>query len=87
MLIKIHPKVIEMETYLIELKSWQAQRLLQDLEDLNIIKVLGRNKQKGQKVGKSTSARFRGALKMSNEKYLDFQQHAKDIRNEWNKDI
>ena len=30
---------------------------------------------------------LRGALKLSNQQYTDFQQHAKNIRNEWSKDI
>jgi hypothetical protein len=30
---------------------------------------------------------FRGALRLTDEQYKDFQQHATDIRNEWNRDI
>jgi hypothetical protein len=30
---------------------------------------------------------FRGALHLTEEQYEDFQQHAKDIRAEWNRDI
>lgn len=30
---------------------------------------------------------FRGALKLTDEQYADFQTHLKDIRNEWNRDI
>ena len=30
---------------------------------------------------------FRGALHLSEEQYADFQQHAKDIRKELNRDI
>jgi hypothetical protein len=72
-----------METYLIELTDSKAYRLLQDLEDLKIIKVLKKGRQKKQEASKSNTARFKGALKLSDEQYLDFQQHAKDIRNEW----
>ena len=39
------------------------------------------NEQKPQK--KANAARFRGALKLTEEEYKDFQQHAKDIRTEW----
>lgn len=72
-----------METYLIELTDSKAYRLLQDLEDLKIIKVLKKEQQKKQEVNKSSIARFRGALKLSNEQYLDFQEHVEGIRNEW----
>jgi len=72
-----------MDIYLIELTNNNAYRLLQDLEDLKIIKVLKKEIQKKQETGKSSTAQFRGALKLSNEQYQDFQQHAKDIRNEW----
>jgi hypothetical protein len=30
---------------------------------------------------------FRGALNLSDEQYIDFQNHLKDVRNEWNNDI
>ncbi|WPV02422.1 hypothetical protein SNE26_11605 [Mucilaginibacter sp. cycad4] len=30
---------------------------------------------------------FRGKLKLSDGQYTDFQNHLKDIRNEWNRDI
>jgi hypothetical protein len=76
-----------METYLIELTNSQAYRLLKDLEELKIIKVLKKSRQRGQKVNKSSTARFRGALKLTNDQYIDFQQHAKDIRNEWQENI
>jgi hypothetical protein len=76
-----------METYLIELTNSQAYRLLQDLEELKIIRVLKKGRQRSQEVHKSNTARFRGALKLTNDQYIDFQQHAKDIRNEWQENI
>lgn len=76
-----------MDTYLIELTNSSAHRLLQDLEDLKIIKVLKKNLQKNKETHKSRTAQFRGALKLSNEQYLNFQKHAKDIRNEWEGNI
>ena len=36
---------------------------------------------------KSRTAKFRGALELSDEQYSDFQKHAKDIRNEWQENI
>ncbi|HEY5463019.1 MAG TPA: hypothetical protein VIJ95_07170 [Hanamia sp.] len=76
-----------MDTYLIELTNSNAYRLLQDLEDLKIIKVLKKEMHKNKQTRKSSTAQFRGALKLSNEQYLDFQKHAKDIRNEWQDNI
>jgi hypothetical protein len=72
-----------METYLIELTNNNAYRLLRELEDLKIIKVLKKEKDIEPKATKSRTARFRGALSLSDEQYQNFQQHAKDIRNEW----
>jgi hypothetical protein len=36
---------------------------------------------------KKKPSEFRGALKLSDEQYADFQSHLKDIRNEWERDI
>jgi len=71
-----------MDTYLIELTNNNAYRLLKDLEDLNIIKVLRRGKEKkdGQPAG--NAARLRGALNLSDEQYKDFQEHSKNMRSE-----
>lgn len=76
-----------MEIYLIELTNSSAQGLLHDLENLKIIKILKKSEREGQEINKSNTARFRGALKLSKEQYLNFQQHAKDIRNEWRENI
>ena len=73
-----------METYLIQLTNHKAYRLLQDLEVLNIIKVLKKDDASSKKSGdKNKPASFRGALKLDKQQYEDFQKHAKDIRNEW----
>ncbi len=73
-----------MDTLLIQLTNNKAYKLLQDLEELHLIKVLGR-KEKNEPVTlkKSNSARFRGALNLSAEQYADFQKYAKEIRSEW----
>ena len=39
------------------------------------------------KVFKSKTNKLRGSLNLSDEQYKDFQQHAKKIRNEWNRNI
>ncbi len=73
-----------METYLIQLTNNKAYRLLQDLEALNIIKVVKRNGPETKNSNsKRSPAKFRGVLKLNKDQYNDFQQHAKDIRNEW----
>ena len=75
-----------MDTLLIQLTNSKAYRLLQDLEELQLIRVLRRNIKEDAEPGvgrKSTTARFRGSLRLTSEEYNDFQQHAKDIRNEW----
>lgn len=71
-----------MDRYLIELTNNNAYKLLQDLEDLKIIKVL-KKEMHNKEAGKSSTAQFRGTLKLSEKQYLDFQKHAKDIRNEY----
>jgi len=71
-----------MDTYLIEITNNKAHKLLQDLEDLQIIKVLKKEMHEKQ-VNKSSTAQFRGALKLIDKQYLDFQKHSKDIRNEY----
>ncbi|MEI8202185.1 MAG: hypothetical protein WCH34_04185, partial [Bacteroidota bacterium] len=40
-----------------------------------------------EKVNKKNSINLRGKLNLSDEQYKDFQQHTKDLRNEWNRDI
>lgn len=76
-----------METYLIELTNSNAYRLLQDLEEMKIIKVLKKENVKKQNVSKSSTARFQGALNLTPEQYESFQKHAKNIREEWGKNI
>jgi hypothetical protein len=36
---------------------------------------------------KKKSSDFRGKLNLSDDQYTDFQNHLKDVRNEWNNDI
>ena len=73
-----------METLLIELTNDRAYKLLTDLEELQIIKVLKRNINQVETVAtESPTAKFRGTLKLTPEQDQDFQKHATDIRNEW----
>ncbi|MEK6615317.1 MAG: hypothetical protein AABZ32_04280 [Bacteroidota bacterium] len=39
------------------------------------------------KTKKANTGKLRGSLNLSDEQYKDFQQHTKDIRSEWNRDI
>ena len=81
-------KSYSMDTLLIQLTNNKAYRLLQDLEDLHLIKVLGRReKAESNPVKKSNSAKFRGALTLTAEQYADFQKHASEIRGEWTDNI
>jgi len=42
---------------------------------------------KEHSIAKNKAARYRGALQLSDEQYIDLQQHVKNIRNEWDRDI
>lgn len=77
-----------MDTILLQVKNDKAYRLIENLEELNIVKVLKRGKtSKRSKPVHSHTARFRGALMLSKGKFNDFQEHANEIRNEWPENI
>ena len=40
-----------------------------------------------EKIVPKKPADFRGKLKLTNEQYADFQNHVKNIRDEWKRDI
>jgi len=42
---------------------------------------------KEKKVSKKKTRKLRGALNLSDKQYKDFQKHAKNTRNEWNRSI
>ena len=42
---------------------------------------------KGATQAPAKAGRFRGALNLTDAQYQDFQQHTKDLRNEWERDI
>jgi len=71
-----------LDIYLIELTNNKASRLIKDLEELNIIKVLHKAREKKDEQSNGNAARLRGALNLSEEQYKDFQQHANIIRGE-----
>lgn len=67
-----------METVLIQINNNKAYRLLEDLEDLHIIKVLKKNIQPQQKL----SEKYAGKLPADIADEL--QNYVTQSRNEWN---
>lgn len=67
-----------METVLIQINNKKAYRLLEDLEDLNIIKVLKKSVQSPQKL----SEKYAG--KLPSDVADELQNYVTQSRNEWN---
>ncbi|SFQ55343.1 hypothetical protein [Parafilimonas terrae] len=72
-----------MDTILLQVNDEKAYRLIEDLEALNIIKVLKKNKAEKIPDDAGNTARFRGALKLTPEQYNDFLKQTQEMRNEW----
>ncbi|BAU54661.1 hypothetical protein [Mucilaginibacter gotjawali] len=72
-----------METVLLQINNNKAYKLIEDLEALNIVKVLKKSSPTKGKL----SDRFSGSLKLSDEEYNNFQKSIADSRNEWDRDI
>ena len=72
-----------METVLLQINNNKAYKLIEDLEALNIVKVLKKTTLSKQKL----SSKFSGALNLSKEEYSDFQDSLTQNRNEWERDI
>jgi len=72
-----------METILLQINNNKAYKLIEDLEALNIVKVLKKNIQPKEKL----SAKFAGSLKLSDEEYKNFQDSLTQSRNEWERDV
>ncbi len=70
-----------METVLIQINNSKAHKLLDDLEDLNIIKVLEKTNTTQQKL----SDKYLGSL--SSDVADQLQQHILQSRNEWNSNL
>lgn len=66
-----------METILIQIKDKKAYKLLEDLEDLQILKVLNKNIVPKQKL----SDKYRGVFSKDDAK--SFNDHTQQIRKEW----
>ncbi|MFN3561965.1 MAG: hypothetical protein ACK4XY_10090 [Chloroherpetonaceae bacterium] len=66
-----------METVLVQINNKKAYKLLEDLEDLNIIKVLKKSVQSEQKL----SEKYAGKLPLDVAEEL--QNYVTQSRNEW----
>ncbi len=69
-----------METVLIQIKNSKAYKLLEDLEDLDIIAVLEKNAVVKQKL----SEKYAG--KLPSDVADELQNYIKQSRNEWNRE-
>jgi hypothetical protein len=67
-----------METVLVQINNNKAYRLLEDLEDLHIIKVLRKSVQSGQKL----SEKYAG--KLPSDVADELQNYVNQSRTEWN---
>ena len=67
-----------METIVIQITNNKALKLLQELEELHLIKLLKRNADTSQKL----SEKYAG--KLSSKTVEKLQQHIQQTRNEWN---
>lgn len=70
-----------MDTMLIELTNKKAARLLRELEELHLIKVLKENKLTGSSKNK-LSDKYKGII--SKKEGQELNQHIKQMRSEWN---
>ena len=67
-----------METVLVQINNSKAYRLLQDLEDLNILKVINKNVKPSQKL----SDKYAG--KLPSDVADELQNYVTKSRQEWN---
>lgn len=72
-----------METVLLQINNNKAYKLIEDLEALQLIKVLKKNIPAKQKL----SERFAGSLNLSEEEYNNFQNSITESRKEWERNI
>jgi hypothetical protein len=70
------------QTLTIELKNNLALKLLEDLENLNVIRIL-----KKPKVAKSSDLASRMAVSLSGEQADEMQRELERMRSEWERDI
>jgi len=68
-----------METMLIQLTDQRAAKLLRELEELHLIKVL---KENDAPINTKLSDKYKGVI--SKEQGKDLNRHIKQMRSEWN---
>lgn len=71
-----------MKTLTIEIKDDKVLKLLQNLENMKILRIL---ENKPQKAHQKLSERFAGSISKKTAEKL--QKHINEIRNEWERDI
>ncbi|MEO6453329.1 MAG: hypothetical protein ABIN97_04620 [Ginsengibacter sp.] len=67
-----------METMLIELTNHKAEKLLLELEELQLIKVLNKNTRSNGKLSEKYAGKLPGAIAD------ELQNYVAESRNEWN---
>lgn len=72
-----------METVLLQINDKNAYKLTENLEALDLVKVLEKNIEPKKKL----SERFAGSIKLTDAEYNDFQNSITEGRNEWNRNI
>jgi hypothetical protein len=72
---------MNMDTLVIQLTHQKALKLLMDLEELKLIRVLGKHEQPVEKL----SQKYAG--KLSSDIGEQLQQHVTQSRNEWERNI
>jgi hypothetical protein len=72
-----------MKTILLQINNEKGYKLIEDLEALNIVKVLKKNTVPKEKL----SAKFAGSLNLSDDEYKKFQDSITQGRNEWERNI
>jgi hypothetical protein len=68
-----------METVLVQINNAKAYRLLEDLEDLHLIKVLKKSIQSGEKLSEKYAGKLPSDIADELQNYVD------QSRNEWSK--
>ncbi len=66
-----------METVTIEIKNSKAMKLLEDLENLDIIKIHSEEK----RISKDKASKYRGSISSATADNL--LKHVEKVRNEW----
>ena len=76
-------QISQMETVLLQINNEKAYKLIEDLESLNIVKVLDKSVKPTEKL----SSKYAGSLHLSDEEYNNFQDFLAQSRKEWERDI